>query len=287
MSKTDAEISRTPFSPPWTAQPPREPVFDDPAMIAALRAQHLQIVFQPQYTLSTMQLRGFEALARLSVDEHHWVPPDRFLPLAQAAGLMGALTLHMVEAACQALRGWRDGGRSPVFIAVNIEPDDLADVLFAPRVCRLLAEYRVAAGELELELVERRALGADATTQTSIAVLRAAGIRFAMDDFGTGQSALSQLGDLPFDIVKIDKTFLHRVPCDPAACTLLPHVIALCLALHKEVVVEGVESDEQLQWLVQQQQRGLRVQGNALSFPLPEALAAASISLLPGFSPKE
>lgn len=253
------------------------PAYGDPEMIEALQAQHLHIVFQPQYLLQDMQLRGFEALARLSVGTGPWVAPDRFLPLAHAAGLMGAVTLYMVEAACRALKSWRHAGFSPVFIAVNIEPDDLADILFAPRVCRLLAEYRVLPGELEFELVERRYLQPGDIFTTNIAQLRVAGVRLAMDDFGTGQSALSQLGELPFDIVKIDKAFLARVPHDEAACTLMTCVIEMCLALHKEVVVEGVESDAQVHWLARLQWRHVRVQGNGLSFPLSETQAREHI----------
>jgi len=278
MSESEADIP-----PTSRASAGLERIYEDPELIAALHAQHVRIVFQPQYILPTMQLRGFEALARLSVGDERWIAPERFLPLAQAAGLMGALTLHMVEAACRALKRWRDSGHAPVFIAVNIEPDDLGDILFAPRICRLLADYRVQPGELELELVERRSLMSGDTMLANISQLRAAGIRLAMDDFGTGESALAQLGELPFDIVKIDKTFLTRVPVDAVACTLLRHVVALCAALHKEVVVEGVESEAQLQWLLRLRHRWLRVQGNALSFPLPEALAAERIPRVVGF----
>lgn len=257
------------------------PAYGDPEMIEALQAQHLHIVFQPQYRLQDMQLRGFEALARLSVGAGPWVPPDRFLPLAHAAGLIGAVTLYMVEAACRALRSWRHAGIGPVFIAVNIEPDDLADILFASRVCRLLAEYRVQPGELEFELVERRYLQPGDIFTTNIAQLRIAGVRLAMDDFGTGQSTLSQLSDLPFDIVKIDKAFLARIPDDAVACTLMTSVIDMCLALHKEVVVEGVESDAQLHWLARLQWRHVRVQGNGLSLPLSEAQARDHIPQAP------
>lgn len=254
----------------------------DLEMIAALHARHLGIVFQPQYSLPSLQLRGFEALVRLSVGDDHGIAPDRFLPLADAAGLMGALTLYMVESACRALRSWRESGCAPVFIAVNIESGDLADILFAPRVCRLLAEYRIRRGELELELVERRALHLGDSSLTNIALLRGAGVRLAMDDFGTGHSTLSQLGELPFDIVKIDRTFLARVPTDGVACTLMSSVITMCLALHKEVVVEGVESDAQLRWLDRLRCDWVRVQGNRLCFPLAEAQARDRIPQAPG-----
>jgi EAL domain-containing protein (putative c-di-GMP-specific phosphodiesterase class I) len=257
----------------------------DSDIIAALRAGQLRIVFQPQYTLPGLQLQGFEALVRLSIGNDALISPDQFLPLADAAGLMGALTLHMIEAACRTLRAWRESGRQAVFIAVNIESDDLDDILFAPRVCRLLAEYRVRPGELELELVERRFLRLRDVSRTNIGQLRSAGIRLAMDDFGTGSSALSQLADLPFDIIKIDKGFLSRVPTDGLACTLLASVINMCLALHKEVVIEGVESDAQLRWLGRLRWHWIRVQGNGLCLPLLEAQAGEQIprtARLPG-----
>jgi len=249
----------------------------------ALQAQHLRVVFQPQYLSPGLELCGFEALARLSVGERDeegaWLPPERFLPQAEADGLMGALTLSMAESACRVLRAWHDGGCRPVFIAVNIEADDLADIRFAPRICRLLTEYRVGPGQLHLELVERRACQLGDTQRANIALLRGAGVRLAMDDFGTGHLALSQLSELPFDIVKIDKSFLARVPADPVACTLLGSVIDMCLALHKEVVVEGVEGDAQLRWLARLRWSRLRMQGNGLSFPLNEAQARDCITL--------
>ncbi len=251
------------------------------AVMQALRAQHLRVVFQPQYALPTLQLCGFEALVRLGVgdadDGGEWLTPERFLPLAQAAGLMGALTLFMAESACRALKAWRDSGHAPVFIAVNIEPDDLADVLFAPRICGLLAAYGIGPGQLQMELVERNALHGGDTAHTNIRLLRAAGVRMAMDDFGTGHSSLSHLSDIPFDIVKIDKTFLARIPSDALACTLMTSVINMCLALRKEVVVEGVECDAQLHWLARLRWHWVRVQGNRLSYPMSQTEAGDSI----------
>ena len=164
-----------------------------------------------------------------------------------------------------------------MFIAVNIDSADLTDVLFAPRVCRLLAQYRIQAGELEIELVEGAMLGSCDIARTSIRLLRQAGVRLAMDDFGTGHSTLSRLAELPFDIVKIDKAFLTRVPDDTCACTLMTGVINLCLALRKDVVVEGVETDAQLRWLARLRWHRVRVQGNGLSQPLTEPLAREQI----------
>ncbi|WPB57001.1 EAL domain-containing protein [Xylophilus sp. GOD-11R] len=256
----------------------------DAEVASALRARHLCLLYQPQYQLLGGRLRGFEALARLSVGQDHdqeygWIAPEHFIPVACAAGLMGALTLHLIEEACRALRAWR--GRNPhaVFIAVNIESEDLADILFAPRVSRLLAQYRIRPGELELELVERRSIQLSDTCRANIRQLRGQGIRFALDDFGTGYSALSLLAELPFDVVKIDKAFLARVPRDPEACTLMTGVVQLCIALHKEVVVEGVESHAQLSWLESLPPHRVRVQGNALSFPLHEPQARAHLPL--------
>ncbi|QHI98874.1 EAL domain-containing protein [Xylophilus rhododendri] len=245
-------------------------------MIDALRAQHLGIVFQPQYLLPGTTLCGFEALVRLNMADERSIAPEHFLPLAAHAGLMGALTLFMVETACRTLKAWRELGHPPVFISVNIECEDLADILFAPRVCRMLAEHQVHRGQLEFELVERRFLELCDTSRTNITQLRGAGVRLAMDDFGTGHSALSQLAELPFDVVKIDKSFLARIPQDAVACTLLARVVDLCRALHKQVVIEGVESVAQLDWIAALPLQGIRLQGNALSLPLPGAQAWAA-----------
>ena len=255
--------------------------FGDDDLLGALRAQRLGIVLQPQYLLPGMQLKGFEALVRLDMRDDRWAFPDRFLPLAHSEGLMAALTLHVVEAACRTLRDWRGSHRSGMFIAVNIEAVDLCDILFGPRVCRLLAQYAIAPGEIEMELVERQSLGLGDIAKANLSLLRGAGVRLAMDDFGTGHSALSQLAELPFDVIKIDKFFLRRIPEDAVACTLMTSVIDMCLALRKEVVVEGVETEAQLRWLARPRWHRVRVQGNGLSHPLSEAEAGARVAKVP------
>lgn len=248
-------------------------------LLRALESRQIGVVLQPQYMLPGLSLCGFEALARLQVAQDQWLAPEYFLPLAHSAGLINGLTLHVIESACRTLERWRAGGRHGMFIAVNIDSADLTDVLFAPRVCRLLAQYRIQAGELEIELVEGAMLGSCDIARTSIRVLRQAGVRLAMDDFGTGHSTLSRLAELPFDIVKIDKAFLTRVPDETRACTLMTGVINLCLALRKDVVVEGVETDAQLRWLARLRWHRVRVQGNGLSQPLTEPLAREQIPL--------
>lgn len=267
--------------------PPASGPFGQADLLKALEAQQFGILLQPQYLLPSLKLCGFEALARLHVESGQWVHPEHFLPLAHAAGFMRALTLHVIEHACRTLKQWRGSNRSGMFIAVNIEADDLSDVLFAPNVCRLLTQYRLQSGELEFELVEGHSLRLGDVAQTNIRLLRNAGVRLAMDDFGTGHSTLSRLGELPFDIVKIDKAFLARIPDDAQACTLMTSVINMCLALRKEVVVEGVETDAQLRWLARLRWHWVRVQGNGLSHPLIEPLAREQIPLVFRLSPPQ
>lgn len=199
--------------------------------------------------------------------------------LAPAAKFVDGLTLQIIESACRTLVQWRKGCRHGMFIAVNIDSGDLADVLFGPRVCRLLAQHRILPGELEIEWAEACMLDPGDVAKTNVRLLRQAGVRLAMDGFGTGRSALSRLAELPFDIVKIDRAFLARVPDEARACTLLAGVINLCLALRKDVVVEGVETDAQLRWLARLRWHGVRVQGNGLSQPLTEPLAREQIPL--------
>lgn len=253
--------------------------FGQADLLKAMEDQQFRFLLQPQYRLDGLVLCGFEALARLRVAPDQWAAPEHFLPLAHAAGLMEALTLQMIEDACRTLRSWRGGHRPGMFIAVNVEADDLHDVRFAPRVCRLLARYRIEPGELELELVEGRPLRLGDVAGTNIRLLRQAGVRWAMDDFGTGHSTLCRLAELPFDTVKIDKTFLARIPHDTPACILMAAVIDMCLALHKQVVVEGIETDRQRLWLARPHWQAVRMQGNGLSLPLAEVVARERIPL--------
>lgn len=268
----------TPTSSPCTATP-APGLVDHADLLDAMETQRFGVLLQPQYRLPALDLCGFEALARLHVSHEHWLTPEHFLPLAQTTGLINKLTLHVIESACRTLQLWRGTHRHGMFIAVNIDSTDLTDVLFAPRVCRLLALYRLLPGELELELTEGRMHHSSAVVETNIRLLRQAGVRMAMDDFGSGHSTLARLADLPFDIVKIDKAFLAQVPDQARACTLLSSVINLCLALRKEVVVEGVETDAQLRWLARLRWHRVRLQGNGLSLPLTEPLAGHHVPL--------
>jgi len=248
-------------------------------LLKALENRQFSVLLQPQYLLPGLSVCGFEAIARLHVTPDQWLAPEQFLPSAHAAGLTDGMALHVIESACITLQSWRGSGRQGMFIAVNIEMGDLADVLFAPRVCRLLVQHRIQPGELEIELSEAHMPGSCDIADTSIHLLRQAGVRLAMDNFGTGHSTLSRLAELPFDVVKIDKAFVSRIPDASRACTLMTSVINLCLALRKDVVVSGVETDAQLRWLARLRWHRVRVQGNGLSHPITEPLAREQIPL--------
>ena len=185
---------------------------------------------------------GFEALVRWQHPDHGLVGPDRFLPFAERTGLIRPLTRHVLDVALRQCKQWSIQGVD-VAVAVNLSSRDLLDLHFPDEVERLLDEWQIEPGRLELEITERVILSDPVRTRTILGRLKALGIRLSIDDFGSGYSSLSYLKRLPLDVLKIDKSFvLNMLDDDDAA--IVRSTIDLAHNLGLEVVAEGVETEE-------------------------------------------
>ena len=242
----------------------------------ALAANALSVHFQPKLRLGTGEVTGFEALVRWTHPELGPVSPAEFVPMAEASGLISALTSGVLRMSLDACRRWHDAGQH-VGIAVNISARSLDDPVLVGQVAAMLTASGVEPRWLTLEITESSVMENAARSLEVLRQLRSLGCRLSIDDFGTGYSSLHQLRGLPVHEVKIDKAFVDHVDGEGADRAVVRAIVELCDSLGLATVAEGVEHASQAYVLesvgVQQ------VQGYFYGRPMPEA--AATEWLLP------
>lgn len=208
----------------------------------ALEDGQVTVHYQPKVSLPNRQVRGVEALVRWQHPEFGKLGPDEFVPAIEAAGLIGALTLFVLEQALHRVRKWLDQGVR-ISAAVNLSVRNLADVEFPSQVVEALDRFDVPPELLTFELTES---GVMADPQRALPILRelhTLGIVLAVDDFGTGYSSLAYLRQLPVDQVKIDKSFVLGMGTDLGDLAVVRSIVELGHSLGLTVVAEGVEDD--------------------------------------------
>jgi sensor c-di-GMP phosphodiesterase-like protein len=232
----------------------------------AIRKETLQLAYQPIVDLDHKNLAGAEALLRWKNEDGEQVSPEVFIPMAEKRGLMPALTRLVLR------RALHDFGptlqQHPDFnLSVNISALDLADPGFPDHLQKALAEAGVAARQIVLELTESSAAQSPLAIN-AIRRLRQAGHRIHIDDFGTGYSSLSYLSDLHVDAIKIDRSFTRAIGSDSINVTLLPQILTMAESIHLQIVVEGIETEEQLAFFTATH-RSLLAQGWLFGRPMP------------------
>ena len=191
--------------------------------------------FEPQIDLSTGEIVGFEVLARWKHTLSGIIGPDVFIPVAEEIGLIGRLSEQIISAALRAAASWDPA----IKIFVNISPTQLADGWLAQRIVRILSETAFPAERLVVEITES-SLFADMDLARSIVTsLKNQGVRLALDDFGTGFSSLAHIRSLPFDIIKIDRSFVANLTTKRESAAIIRAVTTLAAALSVPVCVEG------------------------------------------------
>ena len=203
--------------------------------------QHGQFVpyFEPQVDLATGDIIGFEVLARWKHPLSGSVGPDVFIPIAEEIGVIGSLSEQVIGAALREAAAWDPA----VTISVNISPSQFTDGWLAQRIVRLLTETGFPAERLVVEVTES-SLFADMDLARSIVTsLKNQGVRLALDDFGTGFSSLAHLRSLPFDVIKIDRSFLRDLDENRESLAIIRAVTTLATALAVPVCVEGIEGE--------------------------------------------
>ncbi len=239
----------------------------------ALDRGELELHYQPQVRLADGRVTCLEALLRWTHPVLGRVPPGEFVPVLEETGLIVPVGEWVLATACRQLRAWREAGLTGFAVAVNVSGAQLARPAFAEEVLAVLAREGVPPGGgcLELELTESLLMADVEASAARLARLREAGVRIAVDDFGTGHSSLAYLKRLPIQVLKIDRSFVADLHRDPDDRAIVRAILALGRSLGLEVLAEGVERREQLEFL---RREGCdAMQGYLVSPPVPaEAL---------------
>ncbi len=204
--------------------------------------------FQPILDGWSLEVSGFEALVRWRHPQRGRLLPEAFIGELEPLGMIEALDAWVLERACTAALSWQRSGRDPIPVAVNISAFSFQRRDFPETIDALLQRTGLDAACLELEIVESIALELPERAIISIDCLRELGVRVMLDDFGTGFSSLKHLRQLPFDGLKIDRSFVVDVLIDPRDAAIVRAMLALAHSLGLEVVAEGIETAAQLAW---------------------------------------
>ena len=250
---------------------------------SAIEADEFVPFFQPLISLDTGELNGFEVLARWNSPKRGLIEPADFIGLAEQTGQIGPLSMRVMEKAFVQARDWP----AHLKLAVNVSPVQFRDPHLAERIIQVLTETGFPARRLEVEITEGSLLEDRAQALTILESLRNHGIAIALDDFGTGYASLSQLHSLPFDRIKIDRSFINSLGESEQAAAIVQTIAALGKALSVPITAEGIESDsirEQMAALGCTDAQGFHF-GRAVSGPVatmhfdpPKALPSAKFT---------
>ena len=245
---------------------------------SAVTNGELELFFQPQYTLETHQISGFEALVRWNHPRRGMVSPGDFIPIAEDTGLILQLGEWVLNEACRIAAGWPDDLR----IAVNLSPRQLRGHAFGPVLIQALTKSGLRADRLELEVTETVLLTDSEEVLDALHQAKTLGVKVSMDDFGTGYSSLSYLRRFPFDKIKIDQSFVRSMTYSDESVSIVKAVIELARNLNMTTTAEGVETRDLLDMLAE---IGCTdAQGYYLGRPMPvdgaEALIVSSREVL-------
>jgi diguanylate cyclase (GGDEF)-like protein/PAS domain S-box-containing protein len=216
----------------------------------AIRLGELELHYQPQHAAATLQLSGFEALLRWNCPLLGQVPPTRFIPIAEALGLMNEIGAWVLDAACRQVRQWLDLGYRDFSVAVNVSAQQLQRPGLVAHVAEALQRYAVPPAMLDIELTESSLMENVGRVRDALAELKALGVQLSLDDFGTGYSSLAYLKQFPIDKLKIDQGFVGGLPHDAADAAIVRTIIAVGHELHMCVSAEGVSNAAQQAFLV-------------------------------------
>jgi diguanylate cyclase (GGDEF)-like protein/PAS domain S-box-containing protein len=240
---------RTMFYTAEMSQRGREQIEMESDLRHALTLGQFFVQYQPKVCLQTGVVVGAEALLRWQHPQHGLVSPATFIPLLEETGLIVSVGEWVLNAVCQQIRTWSAEGKAPLPIAVNCSVRQLQGDLILRQVFAALNDSGVDPSLLELEITESMMLSDPEHVYGLIVELGELGVNTSIDDFGTGYSSLASLKRLPVTILKLDRAFVKDLPDDPDDAAITRAVISMAKALHLQVVAEGVETQEQADFL--------------------------------------
>ena len=215
----------------------------------ALERRELTLHYQPKINLGTAAITGVEALIRWTHPTRGVVPPVQFIPVAEDCGLILPIGAWVLREACAQARAWTDASMPPITMAVNVSALQLQSDNFLEDLCAILDETGLNPRYLELELTESALMKHAELTASVLSTLREMGVQVAIDDFGTGYSSLSYLRKFPLDALKIDQSFVRQITTIPSEAAIVRAIINMGRSLNLRVVAEGVETQDQFDFL--------------------------------------
>ncbi len=216
-------------------------------LYTALQSSQFRLHYQPIVSLVTGTLAGFEALIRWYHPEHGLIPPMSFIPIAEETGLIVPIGRWVLEEACAQMARWNelaDGDRT-LYMSVNLSTKQFVEENLPGLVEAAVSASGIDAAQLKLEITETAVLENLETAATMIRRIKASGVRVSLDDFGTGYSSFSYLHQLPYDTLKVDRSFVCRLEDGEDSSEIVHAIIALAHNLRMDVVAEGVETQRQ------------------------------------------
>ena len=218
----------------------------------ALEKEEFEVFYQPKVDMESYTMTGAEALCRWN-HNGRTAPPEDFVPILEQSLEICALDMYMLEHVCRDIRKWLDEGRRVPRISVNLSRRNLADVDLVQHLLGIIDRYQVPHQYLEIELTETAMDVEFSELKTIVEGIRNAGITAAVDDFGMGYSSLTMIRDIPWDVLKIDESFLPREgdPLEVQKTLMFRYVVAMAQSMGLKCIVEGIETSDQLR-LIQQ-----------------------------------
>ncbi|MBL6973657.1 MAG: EAL domain-containing protein [Sulfurimonas sp.] len=218
------------------------------ALRNALKNKELELYYQPQVHMQTGKIVGVEALLRWKTKDGTMIPPSVFIPIADESGLINEIGEWILFEACRQGKIWMDAGYH-ITVAINVSANQVKYQDLPSLVSKALLETGYNPHKLEIEITESALMQREEETVKMLYSLRAKGIKLAIDDFGTGYSSLSYLKRFPIDVLKIDKSFIDDIPFEEDDCAIVTAIIEMGKALGYQILAEGTEKQEQLDFL--------------------------------------
>ncbi|MBN0988673.1 EAL domain-containing protein [Amphritea pacifica] len=238
------------------------------ALRNAIENQQFVLHYQPQIDLRDNSIIGAEALIRWNDPQMGTIPPSRFIPVAEKTGMIQNIDRWVLNTVCHNIHQWQQQGYRVPRISINISARHFGSNILADEVAAILDHHQCSSELIELEITEGVIMNNPSRAGKELKQLREMGIRLAIDDFGTGYSSLSYLKTLPLDRLKIDQSFISDIPEDKNDQAISRAIIALANSLGLEVIAEGMETEQQRQFLIEE--GCLYAQGFLFSKGVPE-----------------
>lgn len=248
-------------------------------VVRAVKEKELEVYLQPKYDINSETIIGAEALIRWNHPEKGMLSPGRFIPFCEKNGFICTIDFYVLEEVCRKLREWKEDGKELVKVSVNFSRRHLAEPDFVDRLTEAVKYYDLNTSDLEIELTESVAYDEMGTLLQVMHKIKEAGFGLSMDDFGSGYSSLSLLREMPVDVLKLDKGFLdgcHGKENEDRDKRIIYHIISMAKDLKITVLAEGVETEQQKEFL--RESRCDMIQGYYYAKPMPIDTFAAYLN---------